>query len=149
MPTMSFRCWQLNDSVERTPIGWKNSKAYLHFSSVRAIPRLLQLFFCSGSLPKSNGLVTFASSAEADSFGILCMPDCVQEKEEEGSQITKEGASEEYITVLSLLKYRLLLGVWSPGCRMPISRHTCTLVTPSLCVCPLFSGMFSQTAMYT
>lgn len=56
-------------------------------------------------------------------------------KEKEAGQITKEGASEGYMTIPSVLKEVVLLGVCSPGCRMPGSRHACTLVTPCLCVC--------------
>lgn len=57
-----------------------------------------------------------------------------RKKEKEAGQITKEGASEGYMTIPSLLKEAVLLGVCSPGCRVPGSRHTCTLVTPCLCV---------------
>lgn len=59
----------------------------------------------------------------------------VRRKEKEAGQITKEGASEGYMTIPSLPKEVVLLGVCSPGCRMPGSRHAFTLVTPCLCVC--------------
>lgn len=57
------------------------------------------------------------------------MHECVQEKEKEASQITKEGASEEYISVPSLPKPRLLVvGCLLAGIPVPWLRHVCVFI---------------------
>lgn len=92
---------------------------------------------------KPNDLVTPARPGGADRNLEYCA--CLitfRRKEKEASRITKEGASEEYITIPSLLKEVLLY--CSPGWRMPIIRHTCTLVTPCLCVCLHLVECFSR-----
>lgn len=61
-------------------------------------------------------------------FGILCMPG---EKRKRPVRSQKKEHQRD-IWPFCLLKEAVLLGVC---CRMPGSRHTCTLVTPCLCVC--------------
>lgn len=119
-----------------------NKSQLFAFSSVSCHAPLA--FFCFFP-SKPNDLVTSARPGGADRNLEYCA--CLitfRRKEKEASRIMKEGAeeSEEYITIPSLLKEVLLF--CSPGWRMPISRHTCTLVTPCLCVCLHLVECFSR-----
>lgn len=111
---------------------------YLHFFTFCAIPCLL-LFGCS-----HLSLMVWQRLPVLGVHAGLWSTVHARRREKEAGQITKEGASEGYMTIPSLLMEVVLLGVCSPGCRMPGSRHACTLVTPCLCVCLHLVECFSR-----